>query len=406
MLLFSPLARADEMNQTIYIRADGSVDPVSAPIRRDGETYFLTSNITFTLVYCWVGIIIERSNITLDGGGFTLMGIGRSPRRDIPGPLKPSLAAGIIALESDLPYGFAIAISNNTSSVTIKNLRIIEFDGGIYLQGSNNRVCANDVTNITYSGISMIDSTKNTIFDNNIVNNGGAVWISDSSYNQIIGNNITNSRRAISVSSSSYNLVVGNNITSNEHGITLAFSVNNNYIFENGIANNLLGIFLLGSYNNRISRNNITNNLQGIQMISCTNNSICENEIVGNKEEGIFLDESSNNKIYWNNFIANSKHVYDDAAYTHFSKSINVWDDGYPNRGNYWSDYSGADLNGDGIGDSPYSVDQNNLDHYPLFTPYIIPEYPSFVIILLFVLVTLAVTILRKGELVLIRARR
>jgi hypothetical protein len=57
----------------------------------------------------------------------------------------------------------------------------------------------------------------------------------------------------------------------------------------------------------------------------------------------------------------------------------NFWDDGYPSGGNYWSDYSGVDkfsgpyqnkTGSDGIGDAPYSIDQNNVDRYPLMSPW------------------------------------
>jgi len=39
--------------------------------------------------------------------------------------------------------------------------------------------------------------------------------------------------------------------------------------------------------------------------------------------------------------------------------------DGYPSGGNYWSDYIGIDANHDGIGDTPYTIDANNIDRYP-----------------------------------------
>jgi hypothetical protein len=48
----------------------------------------------------------------------------------------------------------------------------------------------------------------------------------------------------------------------------------------------------------------------------------------------------------------------------------NVWDDGYPSGGNYWSDYSGIDVNGDKIGDTPYVIDVDNQDNYPLMGPW------------------------------------
>ena len=48
--------------------------------------------------------------------------------------------------------------------------------------------------------------------------------------------------------------------------------------------------------------------------------------------------------------------------------SVNVWDNG--SNGNYWSDYTGDDAGGDGIGDTPYVIDENNQDRYPLMKPW------------------------------------
>jgi hypothetical protein len=58
---------------------------------------------------------------------------------------------------------------------------------------------------------------------------------------------------------------------------------------------------------------------------------------------------------------------------------VNVWDDGYPSGGNYWSDYTGVDIKkgenqdqpgSDGMGDTPYVINANNRDRYPLMNPY------------------------------------
>lgn len=46
----------------IYIRADGSVDPPTAPIQRDGDVYTLTGNITSS----GDGIIVEKNDVTVE----------------------------------------------------------------------------------------------------------------------------------------------------------------------------------------------------------------------------------------------------------------------------------------------------------------------------------------------------
>lgn len=77
----------------------------------------------------------------------------------------------------------------------------------------------------------------------------------------------------------------------------------------------------------------------------------------------------SNCYFFHNNFMDSIQVV---------SNSSNFWDNG--EEGNYWSDYPGTDSDGDGIGDTPYIIDANNIDRYPLMNPfsdYIPPPRPS-----------------------------
>jgi parallel beta-helix repeat protein len=146
-------------NQTVYIRADGSVDPSGAPILRRGDLYTLTSNITSNAD----GIVIERSNITIDGNGYLLQGVGASGSK-----------------------GISISAMNN---VTIKNMNIDNFYSGIWTDSSsNNSIAGNNIRN-SWAGIQLVNSFNNSISGNDLIANTASVYLFISSNNTLYHNN-------------------------------------------------------------------------------------------------------------------------------------------------------------------------------------------------------------------------
>ena len=119
---------------------------------------------------------------------------------------------------------------------------------------------------------------------------------------------------------------------------------------------------------------------------------------IKNSQVGIWLTETThNNTIYNNNFINNEHHVFgsEEAA------STTRWDNGYPSGGNYWSDYTGTDSDGDGIGDTPYVliIEDKTMftDKYPLMKQApLIPEFPSWIIAPLLITLTFAAIFYKK----------
>jgi parallel beta-helix repeat protein len=312
---------------TIYIRADGSIDPPTVPISTvDNITYTFTGDVINN------SIVVERDNIVVDGAGYTVQGTGSTGYEQ--------------------SKGIVISMRSN---ITIKNTRIAGFQYGVY----------------TYPSL-----VSSMLLNNTITENYDGVWLSVSSNNTISGNNVVNNGWGISFDSSSNNTISGNNITANNYyGIWLvdsgSNSISGNYITNNGGD----GIWLESSSGNIVSGNNITaNNRDGILLYNSSSyNSISGNYLTANNGDGVWLFSSSSNSIFHNNFINNAEQVYS-------SGSVNVWDNGYPSGGNYWSDYTGVDLckgpyqnetGSDGIGDTQYSIDLDNADRYPLMNLWV-----------------------------------
>jgi parallel beta-helix repeat protein len=366
-----PVVRA---SGTIYIKADGSINPSTAPIQRVGDVYTFTGNISDS-------IVVQRSNIIIDGNGYTLQASAGSGNEGL-----SLYNINNVTIKNANIKGFNYGVYlNSTSHTVLSESNITNNEWGVVLRSSSyNTICGNNITwnhwdgiviyysshniiagnNITeneYYGIGVAQSTYNTLSQNNVKNNSGyGISLLFSSYNSISGNDIINngyvidgSNSGVSLSCSSQNTISGNSIINDKNGMSLSTASNNNTISENIIANNGDGISIYYSsiyYPESVSG-------------SGTYNTISENIIVSNNRSGISLSGGATGNIILHNSIAYNMKQADEPTYT------NTWDDGA--RGNFWSDYNGADLDGDGIGDTPYVIDANNQDKYPLIVPLV-----------------------------------
>lgn len=294
---------------TIYIRADGSIDPPEARAVMetfDNITYALTGNITSN----GDGIIVERNNIIIDGQGYTVEGV-----------------------ETDESKGICLVTCNN---VTVKNVKVTKFTFGIHLHNSLSNNISENIFVGNRFGIYLISSLYNNIYGNIITNNYWGVWLEHSLNNTLLKNEvIKNDRHGITLLGSSNNTLQENNVMENGwDGINLETILNetsNNYILKNNLVKNgwcsirisnshyncISGnnmesgyVLLSNSDYNEISRNNMANNVHGILLEYSSNNTILGNNITESSLCGVWLEHSPYNYIVENTFVGCGLEIY------------------------------------------------------------------------------------------------
>ena len=275
----------------------------------------------------------------------------------------------------------------NCTRITAENLVISNNSQGILLGSTSNSTIAYNMITNCFDSIVLHESSGNAVYENNVLDNVRGIILGSSSHNTVYGNKIVDDGVfGLDLRGSSNNSIFGNIISA-----------------ISGIQS--CGIKLTETFNNVISGNNINSNgfagllFDGGGFGPSSNNTIFGNNITKHDYCIVIRGNSSYNNFYFNNFLEYTKSPLKEYVEIPFSGVgiDNCFDNGV--EGNYWSNYNGTDVNLDGLGDTPYVIDDYNQDNYPLMNPVdisVIPEFPSWIALPLTMMAALVAIVVKK----------
>ena len=251
---------------------------------------------------------------------------------------------------------------------------------------------------ITYSndvyGISVYESNRVVVESSSVhderIGIFVAAWGTQAGDDVVRSNIITNCEQGIYADRIATSTIDGNTITGGDCAIVLGMSsgcvVSNNFVqscvgswgaiylrydancvVDGNVVEQTgsIGICVLDSDAITVSGNTVSQGGTGVYIVANVYGSggtdiVVKENVLNNNFWGLQLFDITSATVYGNDFVNNLYQAYQGNSFV-------TWD--HLGAGNYWSDYGGTDLNGDGIGDTPYCVLGGGIDNYPLMTP-------------------------------------
>ncbi len=277
---------------------------------------------------------------------------------------------------------------------------LVDEDSGVLLRSNHNRIEGNELRDVLF-GIYFYRSSDNVASDNVIRGRawlesgerGSGIHIWDSARNTLARNVISQARDGMYLQNATQSVISGNRVCDLRYGLHYMFSDDNRFedndfydnvagaaiMYSHGIVFrrnafvrnrgfSSFGILFQDSHNCIAEDNTISDNVVGVFMEALTDTAFRRNTIAANDIAIQAFSSAARNTFTANNFVANL------SPFQLVGKVTDVrWNEG--RVGNYWGEYGGYDLDGDGVGDVPHKI-QNEFEHlegnYPRLRIYLL----------------------------------
>lgn len=265
--------------------------------------------------------------------------------------------------EPDVRYA-GIFIGKGADNAVVRQNRLLNVMHAIWSVGARGvRIEENVIEgkkalerNYRGNGIYLTDSQEARIINNRIDSCRDGMYLEVSHDGEITGNEIRNSRYGIHTMWVDRSVFKGNSAFGNLVGIAIMYSRQSEVADNIAAGNQTHGLLLIQTTRTKIAGNVVIGNTKGVFFYNSVFNTLSGNLVMNNSLGLHSWGGSEDNTVTGNSFIQNEVQVKFVAGRNQ------QWDN------NYWSDYLGWDMTGDGTGDQPYesnSVVDHILWRYP-----------------------------------------
>lgn len=263
--------------------------------------------------------------------------------------------------------------------ITVRNsgLSLPDMDAGIFLdKPAHNALIENNDILDNLVGVYVWGPHNALVQHNTIVGNkelrlnerGNGVTVWNSPGSRILHNDISWGRDGIFSNTSRDNVFSHNRFTQLRYAVHYMYTNNSEVSSNVSIGNDIAYALMFSQFLTVRENISVNSTHQGLMLNAAQQSSITDN-IVDGAEKGMFLYNANFNKIHGNliqntqigvhytagsegNEITENAFIQNQNQVKYVGTRYLEWSSN--NRGNYWSDHSAFDLNGDGIGDTAY----------------------------------------------------